>query len=222
MFAGLTEETYRFFWDVAFHNDIGWFEENRDRYKAAVQRPLQALAAELAPTVRSIDERLNVRPAAVVSRIRRDTRYTKDKSPYRDHAWLGYKLPGSYVSESFVLYCEFERDHYGYGMGMYAPEPTMMAAIRERILARPQKFLSLVGEPSFAGAFAMEGEPYRRKKFTDVPEALSPYLNMRSLSFCFRSDRLENTLKPELLEEIRTAFTMMAPVYRFLMGLTDA
>lgn len=131
-------------------------------------------------------------------------------------------MPGSYVSESFVLYCEFERDGYGYGMGMYAPEPTMMAALRERMLARPEKFLSLVGERKFAKTFSLEGEPYRRKKFTEGPEALLPYLNMRGMSFCFRSDKLENTLKPQIYDEINEAFLIMAPVYRFLMGLPEA
>ena len=33
MFQGMTEDAYQFFWDIAFHNEHAFFEENRERYK---------------------------------------------------------------------------------------------------------------------------------------------------------------------------------------------
>lgn len=219
MFYGLNEDMYRFFWEIAFHNDASFFEPNRERYRENVQKPLLELAAELAPTVRTLDERLNTRPSTCVSRIRRDTRYTKDKSPYRDHMWLNWRLPDTFLSECFVLYAEFERESYGYGMGMYAPVPPLMKQMRERILARPEHFLSLVREPKFAERFTLQGQPYKKMRYTEVPEEALAYVNLRSMSFCFSSDQLGNTLKPELLDELRGAFETMKPVYRFLMGL---
>ena len=154
-FAGCPEEMYQFFWEIAFQNNREFFEANRERYRRVVQQPMLALAGELAPAALSIDPRFNVRPSSVVSRIRRDTRFTRDKSPYRDHVWLGYKPAGARTSECFVLYAEFERERYGYGMGMYAPEPALMAELRARMLARPQRFLALVQAPR------AEGEPER-------------------------------------------------------------
>ena len=144
MFTGFTQDTYRFLWELAFNNDRAFFEANRARYKQVVYEPLHELTLALIPAVAEIDGRLNVRPASTISRIRRDTRYSKDQSMYRDHAWLGYKMPGSLVSESFCIYAEIEREGYGYGMGMYAPNSEMMRALRERMLARPQTFLSLL------------------------------------------------------------------------------
>lgn len=220
MFTGLTEDVYRFFWDIAFHNDREYFEANRERYRESVQKPLQELVQMLNPTVQQIDDRLNIRPAAVLSRIRRDTRYSKDKSLYRDHAWLGYKMPGSMVSECFTIYAEFEREQYGYGMGMYAPNPELMSRVRNQILAKPQKFLELITEPEFQKTFTVEGELYKRPRYTEVPEALLPFVNRRNLSFCYTCDQLQNTMQPEIYDEIRDAFLLMKPVYRFLMGLS--
>lgn len=219
MFTGFTEDTIRFFWELAFHNEKAFYEANRDRYKQNVYEPLRALSEALTPTIRDIDERLNTRPQGVISHIYRDTRYTKDKSPYRDHAWLGYKMPGRHTSECFSIYMEIDREGYGYGMGMYAPDSEMMQAIRARILARPAKFLSLIGESAFAEAFTLEGQTYKRPKYPDVDAAIAPYVNRRSISFCFYTKELGRAMRPEFADEVQAAFTTLKPVYRFLMGL---
>lgn len=220
MFAGFSEDTYRFFWEIAFHNERSFFEENRERYKRVVYEPLYELTLALIPTAREIDDRFNLRPSSTISRIRRDTRYSKDQSMYRDHAWLGYKMPDSFVSECFSLYAEIDRDGYGYGMGMYAPNNDLMQPMRERMLAKPQKFLSLVTDPAFASVFQLDGVSYKRPKYPDAPEALFPYVNRRSLAFRFYSNDLSRTMRPELAEEIQQAFLLLKPVYRFLKGLT--
>lgn len=219
MFLGLSEDTYRFFWELGFHNDRTFFDANRARYKSVVYEPLCRLTDALSQTVSDIDDRLSVRYTHVVSRIYRDTRYSHDKSPYRDHAWLGFRLPGVRTGAGFVIYAEFERESYGYGMGMYAPNPELMQELRDRMLARPKRFLELVSEPAFAARFAVEGEAFKRPRYMDAPEGLRRYLNMRSLSFCFSSPELQNTLRPELADEIIEGFELLKPVYRFLMGL---
>jgi len=218
-FHGLTEETYHFFWEIAFQNHRAFYEENRERYRACVQKPLLQLAELLAPTALEIDPAFNVRPSSVVSRIRRDTRYSKDKTPYRDHAWLGFKPHEQRTSVSFVIYAEFERDAYGYGMGMYAPEPQLMQSFRNRILARPQHFLSLVNDPTFSDRFTLVGESFKRLRFQDADEKIRPWLNLRRISFQYSSPSVSRTMRPEIFDEIQEAFLLMKPVYRFLMGL---
>lgn len=218
-FRGCPEEMYQFFWEIAFQNYREFFEANRERYRRLVQQPMLALAERLLPVALDINPAFNPRPAAIVSRIRRDTRYSKDKSPYRDHVWLAFKPAEKRTSECFVMYAEFERECYGYGMGMYAPDPAQMGAMRERMRAMPEKFLALVSEPRFAARFRVEGEAYRRQKFTDGDPALLPWLSRRSLSFCFSSPELSRTYSPAIAEEIADAFLLMRPVYRFLMGL---
>lgn len=220
-FNGLTEDTYRFFWELAFNNNRAFMEQNRARYRESVYEPLRALTDALSPTVLAIDSRLSTRYTQVISRINRDTRYTHDKSPYRDHAWLGFRFPGVRTGAGFVIYAEFERESYGYGMGMYAPNPEVMNELRARILARPALFASLVDEPRFHSLFTLEGEAYKRPHYTDAdaPKPVLPYVNLRNLSFCFSSNDLSRTMRPEIADEIIDAFLTLKPVYRFLLGL---
>lgn len=215
----ITEEMYRFFWDIAFHNEQPYFEANRKRYEAQVKAPLYALTEYLMPTALKMDERFNRRTASCVSRLRRDTRYTHDKTLYRDHAWIGFRLPGTYISECFSAYIEFNRDSYGYGMGMYAPNTEMMQSIRNRILARPIKFLDLLAESEFSETFTLVGESFKRKRQFDAPEQTQRYLNCRGLSFCYSSSETKNTLRPDFCCEAEHALEIMTPVYRFLTGL---
>ena len=218
-FQGLTEDTYQFFWDIAFRNDLAFFDANRERFRNSVQIPLLQLASELAPYALDIDPNFQTRPSSALSRIRRDTRYSKDKSPFRDHMWIGYKHPSSYTSECFVVYVEFEREAFGYGMGMYSPNPSLMQEFRGRILARSDTFLSLVNEKAFAERFAVEGESFKRPRYIEQREDILPWLNRRRLAFCYSSPELSRTLRPDILDEIIEAFQIMKPVYRFLNGL---
>ena len=102
---------------------------------------------------------------------------------------------------------------------MYAPDTAQMNALRAKMLAQPNKFLALVGEKQFAERFSVEGEMYRRLKFQDCAAALSPWLNRKSLSFCYTSTALSRTYSRAIVDEITEAFTLLKPVYRFLMGL---
>lgn len=218
-FQGLNEDSYRFFWELAFQNNREFFEANRERYKQNVQQPLLLLAEDLLPDALEIDPGFSQKRNVIVSRIRRDTRYTKDKSPFRDHAWLSFRPPEKRLSECFVLYAEFEREAYGYGMGMYGPDAVRMQQFRERMLARPALFLSLVNDPAFRQKFRLMGESFKRPRFLDASEEIRPWLNLKYLSFQFSSPELSRTMRPELVEEIREGFALLKPVYRFLMGL---
>lgn len=221
MFQGLNEDTYQFFWEIAFSNELSFYEANKERYKKNVYEPLKELAIAITPAAQEIDSAFNVRPSTVVSRIRRDTRYSRDKTMFRDHAWLGFRRPGNMLSESLVVYAEFEREGYGYGMGMYGSNPALMREIRPHILAKPQKFLSLVTDPKFQERFEVVGDMFKRPKFIDAPEGVLPYLNRKGLSFCFSSPNLKKTLSPEIAAEIIEGFALLKPVYRLLMGLDE-
>ena len=88
MFEGFSQEALDFLNDIRFNNHQQFYEANRTRYEQYVKAPLRELSEELAPAVQLIDPRLDTQPGRTMSRIRRDTRYTKDKSPFRDHVWL--------------------------------------------------------------------------------------------------------------------------------------
>ncbi|MEG1548124.1 MAG: DUF2461 domain-containing protein [Clostridia bacterium] len=216
-FNGFSPDTYMFLMELAFNNDKAFFSANKERYNTYVKAPLTLMAQELAPVMIEIDPDFNFRLTSVISRIYRDTRFSKNKLPYRDHAWLCYKYPGERVSESFAMYFEIETKGYGYGMGMYNGNPEFMARLRTHALADPARFIALADELKLK-RYVLEGEMYKRDRFPNAPEELKPYINRKGLSWSYYDTQLKRTMQPELLDEVKQAMRELAPMYRFVMA----
>ena len=103
MFTGFSQDAIDFLSEIRLNNHQQFYEANRARYEESVKAPLRALCDEMSEVVAMIDPGLDTRPGRTMSRIRRDTRFTKDKSPFRDHVWMGWRYPGESRSEGFGL-----------------------------------------------------------------------------------------------------------------------
>ena len=88
--AIFTDETFRFFRDLSRHNRTDWMAANRDRYQSQVVEPLRALLDAMAPAMRKLypDFETSGRTGPNLSRINRDIRFAKDKTPYRTQMYL--------------------------------------------------------------------------------------------------------------------------------------
>jgi uncharacterized protein (TIGR02453 family) len=88
--AIFTSETFRFFRDLSRHNRTEWMAANRDRYKSRVVEPLRLLLDALAPAMRKLHPGFDTsgRTGPNLSRINRDIRFAKDKTPYRTQMYL--------------------------------------------------------------------------------------------------------------------------------------
>jgi uncharacterized protein (TIGR02453 family) len=102
----ITRETFRFFRDLGRHNRTAWMQANRERYQECVVQPLRRLCEELAPTVLRLDSRYETsgRTGANLSRINRDIRFAKDKTPYRTRMYLKFSAPFEGDGDTGQLY----------------------------------------------------------------------------------------------------------------------
>ena len=173
MFQGFTSEALSFLSDIRFNNNQTFYEANRERYETYVKEPLRALSDEMIPVVQLIDPRLDVRPGRTMSRIRRDTRFTKDKSPFRDHVWLGWRYPGERRSEGFGMWWGFGPEWLSWGMGCYGTDKPLMDALRMHIRKNPDEVREIVHAPHMKKHYVMYGEEYKKLAVPkDVPEDL--------------------------------------------------
>lgn len=217
-FEGFSHHTYQFLLQLAFHNEKSYFEARRDAFERDVKNPLCALEEELRPFVLNLDGRLRTGPMAI-SRIYRDTRFSKDKSPLRDHMWIGYKPPKCRTSEFFGLYFAITPVSYEYGMGMYSPMPALMERLREKMLAAPAAFLTLANQKKLNKHFAVRKQSFARPRFQHEDKAIEAWLNVRAFDYLFQSDQLENTMRHDLVDEIREGFSILEPMYRYVHDL---
>jgi len=95
MTAVLRPETFRFFRDLARNNRKPWMDAHRDRYQEHVVAPLRALVEALAPAAISLHGGFETsgRVGANLSRINRDTRFARDKTPYHTGMYVYFTRP---------------------------------------------------------------------------------------------------------------------------------
>lgn len=139
------KDIINFLEELAANNDRAWFEANRDRYKAVKSR-MDAVAKDFIEAVAAFDpsvEGVQVKDATY--RIYRDTRFTKDKSPYK--TWFGvYVCPHGKRSgfSGYYMHVEPENDHYMLCTGAYCPTPGEVKSIREEIMTEGENFVETI------------------------------------------------------------------------------
>jgi uncharacterized protein (TIGR02453 family) len=91
----ITAETFRFFRDLSRNNSTVWMQANRERYQECVVHPMRRLCAELAPAILRLNPEFETsgRTGANLSRINRDIRFAKDKTPYRAQMYVKFSAP---------------------------------------------------------------------------------------------------------------------------------
>lgn len=221
-FTGFSDSMSEFFLQIRFNNNASFFEEHRKDYEANVKQPLFAFAEALVPTIEAIDPRLETRPVKVVSRIRRDTRFSRDKSPYRDHMWIGWRSSDTELGKSVLpgLYFGLEVDTWEVGCGYYAATPVTMRALRQKIMASPSSFLSIVEDPFLMENYRLLGDEYKRPKYPeDLDERLRRWFQKKSFYFDHTEPWSGIVYQAAFVEEVTRYLSALAPLYRYLSEL---
>ena len=217
-FTGFSPQSFEFLLQIAFHNEKSYFEAHRSEYEKLVKEPFKALEMALQPYILALDERLRVGPMAI-SRIYRDTRFSKDKSPLRDHVWIDYKPPKTRTSEFPGMYTCITPVNYSTGFGMYGPNPAIMEPLRQKILANPAGFVKIVENRRLKKRFTIGGESYKKKRFEHEDKRVEAWLNRKSFYYEYVSSDIERAMKPEFVDEVIGDFKLFEPLYRFVHNL---
>lgn len=139
-----TRDTFKFFRDLSRNNKKVWMDANRDRYQRCVVQPFRQLLEELAPAVLRLDASFDAsgRSGANFSRINRDIRFAKDKTPYRAQMYLKFSPPFPGDSETGELYTGLTADAVTAGFRIYSGSKRKESALglvaEPHVLANPK------------------------------------------------------------------------------------
>lgn len=151
----ITNTTLSFLRDLKKHNTRDWFDANRKRYQAAREEFL-ALVDEVIGGISSLDPRvLEFQPEDCVFRINRDTRFSKDKTPYKTHLGAFITDRGRRVTRA-GYYVHVEPGECLVAGGLYMPPAPEIKAIRDAIMEDSAPLRKILGKPKFRAAFGKE------------------------------------------------------------------
>jgi uncharacterized protein (TIGR02453 family) len=138
--AIVTPATLRFFRELKRNNRKEWMDANRDRYRGEVVEPFRALLAALGPHAIQLHSGFDTsgRTGVNLSRINRDIRFAKDKTPYHPHMYLTFPDPQAGDNQTTQLYVGISAEAVTAGFRAYLMGPAKKSPIRQVLLSRVQ------------------------------------------------------------------------------------
>jgi uncharacterized protein (TIGR02453 family) len=223
MFSGFPEETVRFFLALRFHNEVSYFKAHEAEYLRYVKAPFEAFIEAMADTVRKISDDIELRPGKCLARIRRDTRFTKDKSPFRDHLWLLFRRSGEPREASAMYWFELSPEAVEWGLGFWGDNKPAMDALRRRMVHQPSTILTALEQSGLPDQGLMVyGDVYRKMKPPDeLAEALRPYYPRKTLYIKRISVPLKEAYGGGLVELVSKDMLRLKPMYELLRAAAD-
>ena len=223
MFAGFTDETIQFFLDLRFHNYTEYFHEQHDRYVETVQRPFYELIESLAPTMKKIDPMMEIRPHKCLSRIHRDTRFSRDKSPYRDQLWFLFRREGEPRERAVFFYGEFGPDRLDWGFGIWGENREMMDIFRRKLAANPDGMTALFDDMDLPKRkLGLGGTYFKRMDIPpQIPERMKRWYAARELYVGKAVREYSWAFTERMEQEMKKDFLTMAPMYQVFRGIRD-
>jgi uncharacterized protein (TIGR02453 family) len=210
-----TPDAFAFFADLAAHNDRDWFAANKTRFEAQVKAPFAALLA--AVTLRLEDSATPyIGSTATMFRIHRDTRFSRDKSPYKTNTGGLLTPDGAKDMGRGMIYAHLDATGGFCAAGIYMPPPPRLAALRDRMVADPDTFLAMADTLAAHGlALSDEDSLTRMPRGFDAHAAtpLAPHLRRKHLfvqETLPRDSFLDGSVADRIADHARRASPLLA------------
>ncbi len=218
-YNGITQDALFMLADNRFRNSKAYYDEHKEELKEKITVPMRQIAGILGEEMISLDPLMNTIPTKMVSRIRRDTRFTKDKSLYRENIWIMFMRDKHQWRGYPCMWFEVTPTSYSTGIGIYGAEPGLMSVYRNALKEKSEEFIRAAVNCENAGA-KFYSTPYKRG-FADCPMGLEEYYNTKDICFIHSSGNLKDLENEKIIEILRNIYKAYAPMYKFLLEISD-
>ena len=222
-FAGFPKQATRFLSGLRDNNDKAWFEAHRPDYEQALLVPAVGFIEALAPRLRKLDPELQAEPRVngSILRINRDVRFSKDKSPYKDHLDLWFWTGDRKGWDSSGFFFRLAPDRLLLGAGMHQFAAVVLPRYRAAVLdtRRGTALAAIVGRLRKAG-YVVGTESYKRMPPgvpADHPRAA--LLRHGGLSAAWEGRLPRELGTPAFVPFAAKHFAALAPLHRWLRSL---
>ena len=228
-FTGFRPEAVDFLADLAQNNERSWFHAHKAQYETLLKEPMEALVAGLAESLDARGVPLQAHPKGSIFRIYRDTRFARDKSPYKTHLGASFPWVAGMDADTAISHTEHANGAYFHlqpgnnfaGGGMWRATKPRLDAFRQAILDDEDRVRDALEDPAFLEEF---GPVESHDTLKRVPPGYPPDHPMADM-FRFKDivfgRRLsdDEVYSPALPDILADAYRKASPVFRFLSTL---
>lgn len=212
-------ETIKFLKDLRKNNNRDWFGENKSRYEEQVLdvalnfiQSMQDPLKEIAPHFTAVPKRMG----GSLMRVYRDTRFSKNKLPYKTNIGIQFRHEKAKNAHSPGYYIHIDPDDVFLGVGMWLPESEPLLAIRRRIADKPAEWQRVSGDRSFSRHFSLGGTSLKRPpRGFDKEHPMIEDIKRKSF-IAVKNMSQDDVLHPQFQRKVETAFKAGTPYMQFL------
>ena len=221
-FRGYPQETLEFLHELDLNNNREWFNANKDRYEALVREPSLDFIATMGPEIRKISEHFVAIPKKVggsLMRVHRDTRFAKDKTPYKTNIGIQFRHEQDVHAPGFYLHIDTAGCFLA--AGAWRPESAALAAIRARIDEHPDEWRSARSGQGFKRLYALGGTSLKRPP-RGYPADHPDIDDLKRKDFIATTDFSAGDIEsPGFVRQCSVAFRKASPFMAFLCRAMD-
>lgn len=210
----IEKSTFTFLKNLKKNNDRDWFNENKEKYTAAQQNVLEFVTEILAEMSKFDDNFAKLDPKKTLFRIYRDTRFSKDKSPYKTN--FGASINGIGKKDGGAgYYLHISPGECFVAAGVYMCDPKKLKELRKEISVNAEEFNSVIQHKNFRNF------EFNNEKLSRVPQGfekddpMAEYLKMKHLVVS-QNIKDEDLMKPESVKLVAENFKKMSKFVDFL------
>jgi uncharacterized protein (TIGR02453 family) len=224
MSAYFTDKTFKFLRGLARHNEREWFQANKADYEQHLRQPFQRLIADLQPGLLDISKHYRADPKGVggsLFRIHRDTRFSKDKTPYKPWGGARFFHARSKQIEAPSFYLHVQPGHCFLGGGLWHPEPETQRKVRHFLFENPGAWKAAVRTAAFRRKFTLDGDSLSRppRGFPAEHELIADIKRKDFVATMALDDA--QVLGPRLRQTVLEHFRSDAPLIDYLCAALD-
>lgn len=165
-------ELFEFLRELKDNNDRDWFNANKVRYEAHVLEPALAFIEDFAPRLQQISPHFRAdtrKTGGSLFRIYRDTRFSKDKTPYKTNTGMHFRHKAAKDAHAPGFYLHLAPDQVFGGGGIWHPDTKTATRIRQAIVDDPDGWRAATRQPPFSDRLDIGGDGNMLKR---VPPGL--------------------------------------------------
>lgn len=205
-----------------FEDSKEFYEAHKAQLKQLVLTPMAQIVEALADDLSKLDPQMLLVPGRMISRIRRDTRFTKEKHFYRENVWITFarRSEGMQICPCMWFEIQPEKGEWNAGVCIYDAMPAYMQFLRPRMESDAKHFLKAAEQAIAAGA-ELRSDPFKKDRAPDASPELKPYLNAKSFHFIYTSYDMALLAQSDFPDILRKIYTAYMPMYRWLLRTAE-
>ncbi|WP_082671896.1 DUF2461 domain-containing protein [Chryseobacterium sp. JAH] len=222
MSAIITNKTFEFLNKLKKNNNREWFNENKNLYTEAQSDVLNFIESLISEIGKYDENLLKMDAKKSMFRIYRDTRFSKDKIPYKTN--FGASLGMGKGNQKGGYYFHLEPGKSFIAGGIYMPEPSTLKAVRKEISLYGDDFLTILNDKKFKKLFSGLSEDDKLKKIPQGFEKEDPmgeFLKLKSFIVVYNL-KDEEIINKNAAANLSKIFEVMKPLNAFLNRALDS